>query len=31
MIDETNEDFSSYVCAGAGVVCSGSHSTAAEG
>lgn len=31
MIDEANEDFSSYVCAGARVVCSGSHSTAAEG
>lgn len=31
MIDEANEDFSSYVCAGDRVVCSGSHSTAAEG
>ena len=31
MIDEVNEDPSSYICAGARVVCSGSHSTAAEG
>ncbi|MEZ7718613.1 PAAR-like protein [Leptotrichia wadei] len=31
MIDEVNEDPSSYICAGARVVCSGSHSTAADG